>query len=317
MCARTRAARGLGAWGGRAVVSRVRVQRVCQQHVPFRALLLLLLLLLRLCASAGTKNVCLDPADKRTGLSAFYLFTTPGLSVLHAADVRKVFATTVHRAPSQPVQRHLDAMLGPKALVSLMGDEWKFHRKLINSAFHPKRLAAMAADMSTVGAKLCAMLAGLARAGGPAGTVLEVTAEIKKAALDVIGLSAFGYSFECLSQQGPNKVAEAFSLMLRENDIRIFGNPVSPAREQSLPAPPPRRLHSRRQGSLGVVVGRAKGRARERGGARGRGCHAALCTPLSPSLPLSPPLSLSVFPPGLGSRLRQTAWLRTQRARCC
>jgi hypothetical protein len=49
---------------------------------------------------------------------------------------------------------------------------------------------------------------------------VELCAEMKKVTLDIIGMTAFGYDFDSVSKAEADPVAAAFTLLMREHDVR-------------------------------------------------------------------------------------------------
>ena len=91
----------------------------------------------------GMRLLCVDNADKETGLSSFYIVNTPVVSVLKAEHVRKIVLASNYRQPITLLAKHLGKFLGFKALVLLMDEEWKVHRRLMTQAFHWENLRGM------------------------------------------------------------------------------------------------------------------------------------------------------------------------------
>ena len=170
----------------------------------------------------GTKLLCVDSADE-AGLCSFRLVGTPVASVLRADHVRQVLLASNFREPLPIIDKHLKALLGNRALVMLMGDEWKLHRRVVMKAFRFEHLAGMVGDMATVAGSLAARL--LRPAADARGT--NVFAALKLATLDVIGLTAFGFDFKTV-ETGGHPVTAAFDWLLDECTRRQFRAPLSP-----------------------------------------------------------------------------------------
>merc|ERR1711871_1172398 len=102
---------------------------------------------------------CVENANKDTGLASFYL---PGgikvISLLKAEHVKKALLGNVYRQGISFLDQHMKMFLGQKSLVQMMGDEWKFHRKLISASFHHEYLKEMVGDMAFVAKKFCSTL---------------------------------------------------------------------------------------------------------------------------------------------------------------
>lgn len=152
--------------------------------------------------------LCVDSANE-DGLSSFYLIGQPVVSVLKAEHVRTVLLASNYRSQISMWQKHLDQFLGPKAIVTLMHDEWRAHRRLMTSAFHWQSLRAMIPTFCRVANGFADRLAGSGEAP------VELSSAMKLATLDAIGLTAFGFSFNTV-RDGRNRVAEAFEFLLDE-----------------------------------------------------------------------------------------------------
>merc|ERR1740117_587862 len=163
---------------------------------------------------AGLQVLCVDHANE-DGMSSFKLMGKPIVSVLRADHARLVLLASNYRSPVPLWGKHMDAFLGPKALVSLMHSEWKVHRRLIGRGFQWQNLVGMVPDMCVVAHAFTARLVSEC-AGGAA---IDVFPEIKLATLDAIGLTALGYRFNAVAEGG-NAVAAAFEYLLDETSRR-------------------------------------------------------------------------------------------------
>jgi cytochrome P450 len=118
-------------------------------------------------------------------------------------------------------------VLGKKSLTQLMGDEWKFHRRLIAKSFSYQHLMHMTADMNLMADRFACALLKTASSSSSSG-VVDVSMACKAATLDVIGITVFGTEFHCIEQSLENSpVAKAFDFLLSELTRRQFGNPVN------------------------------------------------------------------------------------------
>ena len=108
---------------------------------------------------AGMKTLAWDNRDPVTGLAALFLFGEPLLSTIKATDCRTILASSEHRESLYLFEHHLGMLLGKKAIVLLMKEDWKFHRKTLNAAFKTAQLKTMVQDMSAVGRDFVAYLA--------------------------------------------------------------------------------------------------------------------------------------------------------------
>jgi cytochrome P450 len=179
------------------------------------------------CVIEGMKKLLVADANPETGLCSFWMpLGLPVISVLKADHARKVLNASSHRKPIKLIAKHMDAFLGPKALVTLVGDEWKVHRRLITHAFKYAHLKAMTSDINSVSTELIESL----KVGihGNINSGINVVDIMKKATLDVIGLTSFNHNFKCCSTNDVPEMASAFRYLLSENSRRSFENPLSP-----------------------------------------------------------------------------------------
>ncbi len=92
---------------------------------------------------------------------------------------------------------HLDNFLGPKAMVSLHGGEWRFHRRIVSKAFGYAQLQALAPAFSECGQELVDALVNI-----PSTTSINIEAYLKAVTLNVIGRTGFGYNFNAVKRMG-------------------------------------------------------------------------------------------------------------------
>lgn len=219
----------------------------------------------------GTRVVAVK-ASNESGIVTFKLMGTPAVSVLKAEHVRKVqrraptvprptvpHPTSPHRVPSHRalphrvckvllasnfrhriplLQKHMETFLGPKALVLLMHDEWKLHRRMMTKAFHWQSLQGMVPDIVNVSSAFAKLL----QRRGAGGEPIDMFRALKLATLDTIGLTAFGFEFNTV-RDGAHPVAAAFEYLLDETTRRQFTSPLSPSALFTwLPTPANRRL---------------------------------------------------------------------------
>ena len=178
----------------------------------------------------GLIDLGVKHADPRTGLSSFFIFNKPIISVLRHDHCREVLTKSTHREKLPFLDKHMQKLLGPKALVLLMGKEWKAHRKIAGKAFAFAHLRGMVDDMARVGGRLADHIArhyadGGGGGDGGEGKAFDAFQTLKLATLDTIGLTAFGYNFDCLSSKDTPPFAKAFEFMLDEQLRRMYALP--------------------------------------------------------------------------------------------
>jgi cytochrome P450 len=169
----------------------------------------------------GLKELCIDVADEN-GLACFNIATAPTISVINSKDIKKVLLNSNHRTAIPLLQLHFDAFLGRKALVTLMGAEWKHHRLVTSKAFHWENLKAMAAQMGNVATQLADQLSK------HDGKVLDLWPIMKMATLDTFGVCALSYDFGCVKALQSSPIADAFEFMLDELSRRIYRDTLLP-----------------------------------------------------------------------------------------
>lgn len=202
---------------------------------------------------SGTFKLCVEGADSDSGLCSFWLTTSPAVSVLKAEHAREVLTQSSHREKIGLIAVHMDAFLGKKALVTLQHEEWRIHRRLISSAFKYSHLKAMCKDISEVGTTLVQTL----QQGRHGDNLrLDLVNVMKKATLDVIGLTSFNHRFECCESEHPPEMASAFKFLLAENSRRSFEAPLNPASWcYWLPTPANAKFHRCREMVHGLLRG--------------------------------------------------------------
>ena len=172
-------------------------------------------------AIEGTRLLSVNEADE-SGIVTFKLMGTNCISVLKAEHVRKVLLASNFRAQIPMLQKHMNNFLGPKALVQLMHEEWKLHRRMMTKSFHWQSLEGMVPDMVTVSNAFADLLI----LKGEGGEKIDIFQALKLATLDTIGLTAFGFAFNTV-RDGAHPVASAFEYLLDETTRRQFVSPLS------------------------------------------------------------------------------------------
>ncbi len=92
---------------------------------------------------------------------------------------------------------HMDHFLGPKAMVSLHEDEWRFHRRIVSKAFGYAQLQALAPAFASCGQELIDALSKISST-----TNVNIEAYLKAVTLNVIGRTGFGYNFDAVNRMG-------------------------------------------------------------------------------------------------------------------
>ena len=105
---------------------------------------------------------------------------------------------------------HLEPMVG-NGLLSSEGELWRRQRRLIQPAFHKKRLDGMARIMTDATEAMLARWRDGLRRGGPQGGVLDANREMSRLTLEIVGRTLFGSALGGEASRGE----EALSLVFR------------------------------------------------------------------------------------------------------
>ena len=196
-------------------------------------------------------DICVDSATV-DGLSCFYLLHLLTVNVIKAEHVKTVLLSTSYRSRVPLIQDHFDMFLGPKSITAVAGDEWKFYRRVMLKAFHFEYLQKMVGDMNKVALKFSNAL--INRSGGS----IDIFSVTKCVTLDIIGMTAFGYSFNCVPSLQPSALANAFDFLLADITRRQFDQVLNPfSIFYSLPCEANRKLLASRKlvrGTLDEII---------------------------------------------------------------
>jgi cytochrome P450 len=196
----------------------------------------------------GLKELCVDVADAN-GMACFNIATAPVVSVLEAKHIKQVVLNSNSRTPIPLLQLHFDAFLGRKALVTLMGAEWKHHRLVTSKAFHWENLKVMAEQMGDVATQLADQLCK------HDGKVLDLWPILKMATLDTFGVTALSYDFGCVKALQSSPIAEAFEFLLDELSRRIYKDTLLPTSMFYAIPTQANTLHKKHSKLLGELIG--------------------------------------------------------------
>lgn len=169
----------------------------------------------------GLKTLCVEESQV-DGLSRFYLIDQLAIGVTKAQHVKLALNASNYRAKIPIIDKHIDMLLGPKALVSLMNEDWKILRKLIARSFNLEFLKGLVDDVNNVTSKFIASLSKKQN------QVVDCWPAVKCITVDVIGLSAFNHNFDSCSSLIASPVVDAFEFMLESNTKRQFDKTLDP-----------------------------------------------------------------------------------------
>ncbi|RHY32214.1 hypothetical protein DYB32_002753 [Aphanomyces invadans] len=169
----------------------------------------------------GLGRITLDEADQ-DGMCQFYVMGSRFISVLKAEHVRTVVNASSFRRRERFFDTFVEAVVGEKALIQVMGNEWKLHRKLVAKALGWQNLVSMAPVMASLSNEFATVLLATK---GPS---VDVAPLLKHLTLDIIGATSFGKSFGAI-QKAECPVADAFKFLLNDLSRRRVQDPLSPA----------------------------------------------------------------------------------------
>ncbi|RQM28115.1 hypothetical protein B5M09_010851 [Aphanomyces astaci] len=195
----------------------------------------------------GLGRITFDEADDN-GMCQFYVLGARCISVLKAEHIRTVVLASNFRQRVPLFDEYVDAIVGTKSLVQVMGHEWKLHRKLISRAFGWQNLASMAPAMGSIAHEFASHLLAT-----QASSKFDVFPMLKLATLDIIGTNcnpvshsnpqtmpcisailflgatAFGASFGAIQHTTNHPVVEAFTFLLDDMNRRAIDEPLHPS----------------------------------------------------------------------------------------
>jgi hypothetical protein len=165
----------------------------------------------------GYEDVYVRYTDKSTGRGSFWFFTAPAVSLLQARDVKMVLQASSYRKDMSAIAVHTKNFLGPKALVALMGKEWRLFRSAIHKSFTPAAIRQSQHIIYQVGDLLAdTLLESDSIVSNPADTSPKATKILpimKMATIDVFGLAVLDMDFQCCAKLELSPVANAFDLL--------------------------------------------------------------------------------------------------------
>ena len=174
----------------------------------------------------GHRDVYVDYADKRTGRGSFWFFTEPAVSLLQAKDVKLVLQSSSYRKDIALTAVHTQRFLGPKALVALMGKEWRLYRSAVHKSFTPAAIRNSQHIIYQVGDLLADSLldsdivADVSSGSDDSSTTMEILPVMKMATIDVFGLAALDVDFKCCEKLELSPVAKAFDFLTGKAHVR-------------------------------------------------------------------------------------------------
>ncbi|KAH9100375.1 hypothetical protein LEN26_015896 [Aphanomyces euteiches] len=155
------------------------------------------------------------------GMCQFYMSGEPCISVQRADHARIVLLASNYRSRLPVFDDHVDAFVGTKSLLQLMGSEWKVHRKLISKAFSWQYLVVMVPSMTSIADDFASVLL---KSNAES---IDVAPLLKLVTLDIIGATPFGSSFNAI-HDAKNPIMEGFTLLLEDFNHRMIEAPFHP-----------------------------------------------------------------------------------------
>ena len=175
----------------------------------------------------GYKHVYVDYADPKTGVCSLWFVTVPAVNVLLGHHVKSVLAASSFRKPVGLLKAHNDNFLGSKALVTLMGKDWRKYRSAVHKSFTPAALKEAQSSIHQVGKTLVGSLLSAIADNTAKSMEQPILPLMKMATIDVFGLAAMDIDFECCKELELTKVAYAFE-HLNQEFARRLATPLNP-----------------------------------------------------------------------------------------
>lgn len=169
----------------------------------------------------GYRKVYEEHADPKTGLCSFWFLTEPAVNVLLGKHVKAVLGASSYRKSVSLLQCHNDNFLGPQALVTLMGKDWKRYRSAVHKSFTPAALKQSQGSILQVGNKLVQSLLEAIHKAPTDSLQQPVLPLMKMATMDVFGLAAMNIDFGCCAALELTPVAKAFEHLTQEYTRRL------------------------------------------------------------------------------------------------
>jgi cytochrome P450 len=126
----------------------------------------------------------------------FPIPSPPTYLVSNPDDVRTVLVGRARDVGKDTIQYRALSRVTGLGLLTSDGRRWREHRRVLQPAFHPQTLPAVAAHTSRAAEHLVARL----RSVGPGG-VVDIDAEVMTLALEVVGESLFGHQLGPVAEQ--------------------------------------------------------------------------------------------------------------------
>jgi cytochrome P450 len=163
-------------------------------------------------------------ADPQSGRGSFWFFTSPSISLLNGRDVKTILTASSYRDSIALFNVHNSNFLGRRALVALMGKEWRLYRSAVHKSFTPAVIRQSQTVICQVGETLVDSLiretaATASTSGGTSPT--PVLPLMKMATIDVFGKAALNVDFACCESLRLSPIAYAFDYLTVEYTRRM------------------------------------------------------------------------------------------------
>lgn len=151
----------------------------------------------------GIRTISADPLaflaeqwHRHGDVVQFPIPTPPTYLVCHPDDVRTVLVGAARVTSKDTIQYRALSKVTGAGLLTSDGATWREHRRIVQPAFHPTTLPAVAGQTSAAAARLVTRI----RAAGDQ-TLVDVDTEIMALALEVVGESLFGHELGPVAQR--------------------------------------------------------------------------------------------------------------------
>jgi cytochrome P450 len=126
----------------------------------------------------------------------FPIPSPPTYLISHPDDVRAVLVGHSREVSKQTIQYRALSRVTGQGLLTSDNPIWREHRRILQPAFHPGTLPAVAQHTTRAAERLVTRLRAL-----PEGAVVDIDAEVMTLALEVVGESLFGHALGPVADQ--------------------------------------------------------------------------------------------------------------------
>jgi len=200
----------------------------------------------------GQYKLAVQYAGSSLGISTFWTFNTPSVSILDAQQACRILKFNSTRQGNPAVTRHFSKLFGKHSLVMINGKKWRTNRDIVQRAFGHASLPEL--QKLILEASIRVEKAVMSTIQNQDTHELEIDALTlsRMAVLDVAGLSSLGYDF-CCTKDSTLQTSDVFrqlGYMQQELTRRCYHERLSPAAQFYWLPTAANRQHARETGDL-------------------------------------------------------------------